>query len=65
MILPQSSRTSFIKIIDALGREVRNEQLYPMQDRLQLNLDFLENGNYIILWTDDNSVKTEKLIIAR
>jgi len=65
MILPQSSRIAEIRILDALGREVLREFIAPMQDRIQVNTELLENGNYSVLWTDSQSSKTQILIIAR
>ena len=65
MLLPQSTKESEVNIIDNLGRIVLTQTLAPMQDRIELRIDLLENGNYIVLWTDNIGVRTEKLVIAR
>lgn len=65
MILPQSSTHAEIKILDNLGRIVLSTSVEPMHDRIELNTELLENGNYVILWSDEVFKRTEQLIIAR
>jgi len=63
VLVPQSVTESRIQILDHLGRVVYTSKISAMQDRIEIALGDLENGNYLIRWKDSQQSRTERLVI--
>lgn len=59
----KSSGKSAVKIIDLQGNVVKNQSFQPFDGEIQIEVDGLTKGLYIVEWTTEQGIFTKKLLL--